>query len=168
MILVYNGGLGQHFANVPTSQKLASQKIFLAASLTDDFALTFPKLSVVFFYHRIFQRTHPRFYFSLWILGGSIVAWGLSTVLANITLCLPPSKSWNPDVQGHCRNWYPTSLGPAIASAVIDLMILLWPMPLLFKLHATSQRKALFVGVFVVGYRSVQSYIMLCHRIELP
>lgn len=70
--LVYGGGMGLHMESVPKDKLLASQKIFLAASLTDDFALTFPKLSAVFFYYRVFQRTHMRFYYSLWVLGGCI------------------------------------------------------------------------------------------------
>ncbi|KAH8703474.1 hypothetical protein BGW36DRAFT_423036 [Talaromyces proteolyticus] len=150
--LVYDGGLGMHKADVEPTKLLANQKIFLAASILDDISLTLPKLSAVFFYNRIFQRTHTAFYYSFWILGSIIVSWLVATLVVNLTVCTPPSKAWDPTVDGHCRDWFPSSLGPAIMSAVIDLAILLWPMPFLFQLRLSKKKRLLLVGVFAIGY----------------
>ena len=61
-------------------------------------------------------------------------------------------KAWVPTDSGHCLNigaWY---LGTALANVILDIMILLLPVPILWRLKMEKTKRLLVILVFACGY----------------
>jgi hypothetical protein len=146
--------LGKHAATVPKEHLLEGPKIIFVAAFFYDAAITFPKFSVLFFYHRIFQRNFDWFYYALWTVGSMNAAWLISAWISTIFQCVPVQAAWNPAFQkgARCfdqRIWF---LGTAIPSMIIDFLILIMPLPLLWNLQASWRRRVMVSAIFVCGY----------------
>ncbi|KAF2796645.1 hypothetical protein K505DRAFT_373057 [Melanomma pulvis-pyrius CBS 109.77] len=143
-------GLGKHAKDLPPSHLMAGLKILYANYFLYDVGISLPKLSALFFYARIF-RVSQRFAYSLWAVGALVVSWILFAVLSAIWQCKPISRAWDPRVHGTCLDYYEWWLGSAISSVIIDTIILIMPLPSLWKLSLNLGRKLLVVGVLVIA-----------------
>lgn len=152
-------GLGLHLANVnPEVNAYEILKLLYGGVILYDFGISLPKLSALFFFARVFpyQRS-PALRWALWITGGLVVAWLLQAVISAVFQCIPVQKAWYPALLGHCldtREWY---LSSALSSVILDLIILILPMPSLWGLQMRWQKKLLLTAVFAVGYRQAPS-----------
>ena len=115
-------------------------------------ALTLVKLSALLFYHRLFGTTRS-FRIALWITAGICLGWFIAIDFMAIFVCVPVEKYWNPIIPGHCLNQQKTFLGTAVPNIVTDLIILLLPMPMVWKLQTRLSLKIYLVFTFVAGYR---------------
>ena len=102
--------------------------------LTFDIGISMAKTSALFFYARIFTTHDPKFRWALWTTHAFVVLWLLALIISNVYLCTPTRKYWHYGMPGHCRDNTTAGLSSAIASAIIDLIILLLPMPMLWRL----------------------------------
>lgn len=75
--------------------------------------------------------------------------------------CSPIKKYWAPDVPGVCMDIKPMFLAGDIPILILDFVILLLPLPMLWKLQLPFQRKLLIFGVFIFGYWSVYLHFPL-------
>lgn len=145
-------GLGKHAADLPSTNVDQSPKIIFAAAFLYDACISLPKFSALLFYHRIFQKTNKWFHWALWVVGSLNAAWLLSAWLSDLLQCTPIEKAWKSSIDGHCIpqwNWF---LGTALTSMIIDVIILLMPLPMLWRLHMSKLRKLMITGVFICGY----------------
>ncbi|OJJ99926.1 hypothetical protein ASPACDRAFT_43563 [Aspergillus aculeatus ATCC 16872] len=149
-------GLGRHIATLPVSHQLAGPKIIFAAAFLYDASITFPKLSVLCFYHRIFQRGGgPWVRPTLAAVGALCVFWLIGSWLATAFQCTPVRASWEAVAGSKCVTQWKFFTGTAAPSAILDLIILLIPLPLLWSLHMTRAKKAMLIGLFICGYSVV-------------
>lgn len=150
--MVRIGGVGRHTvyqlskdpAPIGTSLKLAVLQEFLYA-----ISITFPKLAIITLYLRIFLGKWLRRI--TWLAGVVIALNGISIVITILALCRPISYRWNPAMHGHCGDrmaFYRFASIPNIAS---DVAVLLLPLPTLFKLKMSSQKKAGVILTFLTG-----------------
>ena len=114
-------------------------------------ALSLVKLSVLIFYVRIF-RTVETYRVGFWVAGFFIVGWWIGIDLLAILSCIPVQKAWNPTIPGHCLDTQHNFLGATITNIIIDIVLLVLPMPMLWQLHIRTSRKVGLVGVFACGY----------------
>ena len=117
-----------------------------------DVGITLTKSSALFFYARVFTTNDKRYRFALWGTQLLVLAWIIAILIATVFLCIPVKKSWLPDTTGHCQDTQTLWLGSAISSVIIDLMILVMPMPMLWKLQLKLSRKIFITGVLICGY----------------
>ena len=117
-----------------------------------DAGTSIAKASALLFYARIFGQTHSRFRYALWVVHGMNVAWLIGILLAVVFECSPIEKAWKPQLPGHCANTRTLWLGSGLPSLIIDIFILLMPLPPLWKLQMKPTRKYLIMGVFICGY----------------
>jgi hypothetical protein len=80
------------------------------------------------------------------------VAWGLGTVIAPFLMCNPVEKNWNPMLPGTCAPMNRLWMGCTIPGVIIDFIILLLPMPNVWRLHSSLARKIGITIIFVMGY----------------
>ncbi|KAM3064769.1 hypothetical protein ACMFMG_012082 [Clarireedia jacksonii] len=144
-------GLGQHSAILSAHDQALTWKFLYYEYPTYDLGITFSKLSVLFFYVRVF-KVNARFRKALWLTGALVVAWALFSVFATLLRCSPARKSWLPDTPGYCMDLYKLWLGNSVASLVVDVIILLLPVPILLQLQSRMARKISIILVFVCGY----------------
>lgn len=143
-------GLGLH-VNQASGNLTQWLLILWIYNLTYNTGLSCVKLSVVLFYFRVFQ--HLRIYsIALWFTAFLVVAWFLGTNLSSIFQCSPVQSAWDKNIKGHCIASGPDFLGTAISNLVVDLVILLIPLPALWRLHVSRTRKLALTGVFICGY----------------
>lgn len=76
----------------------------------------------------------------------------LMAIFTNIFQCSPVRKAWDPLIAGHCVSTYKFYLAVAVIITLLDIMILLLPLPMLWNLQLKPFQKVLMVGLFVCGY----------------
>jgi hypothetical protein len=110
------------------------------------------KLSILVFYLRIFPDRH--FKISTYMLIGVIGAILLAFLPAIIFQCKPVSYAWTGQPGqpgGQCINYFlATWIGAAI-NFVLDLTVILFPIPHLLKLTLSQRKKMQVVAMFSVG-----------------
>ncbi|KAL4799874.1 hypothetical protein BDV19DRAFT_384723 [Aspergillus venezuelensis] len=154
-------GLGLHLVELLSRDPRIAMKIarcmFIGIPVFDC-AITFPKLSAVLFYARVFRignSTRPGpslFRIQLWIAGLLATAWLIATFIAHWFRCRPLAKEWNPLLPGHCQSRYTQYVASGAASAAINLYILILPVPLIWRLKASLRRRLYLLATFFLTY----------------
>jgi hypothetical protein len=145
-------GLGKHVNELSTDRLLLGLKLQFCIYFVYNLSITLTKTSVLFFYARIFSTQSRPFKWALWISQGLVWGWFVAICLVTVFMCNPVNKQWIPSVEGTCRPIGDLWLGSAIPSVIIDVIILVLPLPLIWKLRLKKSRKILVSGVFVCGY----------------
>ena len=100
-------------------------------------ALGLVKLSFMFFYRRIFNNGRGKVFANLtWGLIAVIITWIIGFFFAYVFICKGhPSYYWLSlaDETAYCVNSTNLHLGYAISDFLLDFIILLFPMPLVWK-----------------------------------
>ena len=98
------------------------------------------------------------FRMALWITGALVIAWWITFDVLAICTCIPPRKQWDTSIQGHCLNGSATFVAAATPNVLIDLIILILPLPMIEKLKMGLRRKLALAGAFLVGYWYFQAH----------
>lgn len=82
---------------------------------------------------------------------GFLGIWGTWTFVSAWLNCIPVAKFWNDSLEGHCLNkkalWFSNS-GIHIFT---DIVLLVFPMPVLKSLQLPRRQKLALMGVFALG-----------------
>jgi hypothetical protein len=144
--------MGLHIEDVPPADIEPFLKYLWAVYFLFDTGTAVAKSSALLFYARVFGTTTSKFKYGLWSLHAMNVAWWAGFCLAPILECKPIEKAWKPAISGTCGNTQTIWLAGSITSLLIDVLILIIPMPILWKLHIEWVRKLQITGVFVCAY----------------
>ena len=117
-----------------------------------DACLSLTKASALLFYQRIFTTNSRPFRYALWVGYGLVILWWISAIARVLLLCTPVVKYWKPETPGFCRNTDKMYIASAVPSVIIDVYILVLPIPMLWGLQLGRARKFLVSGVFICGY----------------
>ena len=107
------------------------------------------KIAILLFYHRLFPST--TFRKVTYGIGTFVLLNLVSNFLAFLLQCLPVSSFWQPQIQHHCITQDPFYLSVAALSLVSDVFILIMPMPMVWGLNISRQRKIGLSLVFLLG-----------------
>ena len=146
-------GFGRHLSQIFASGITARQVYIMvfASHIPYNTGITLVKLSALFFYARVLRDSRG-FRRCLWATGALVVGWWIAFDVLAIWSCIPPRKQWEPDIQGHCITPLISFKSQTALNVLIDVIILVLPLPILWKLHTTLGRKLVLIGAFVVGY----------------
>lgn len=146
-------GLGKHVSQVSDKDLTKGLLLLYSDLFLYNTAISLPKLSAILFYARVFT-THIDGWFrrSLWITGALLITWLICAMTSTIFECTPVSRAWFPNVPGHCIHRLHWWTGISISSVIIDLIILILPLPVLWNLQLKPVRKRLVTAVFICGY----------------
>ncbi|PQE24165.1 integral membrane protein [Rutstroemia sp. NJR-2017a BVV2] len=111
------------------------------------------KISALLLYRRLFQ-VERKFNIALWSVGAVCVAWWIVTAIYPWSNCHPISKTVNPLEPGTCVQLTPWYLGSAFINAFLDLVVLVLPIPVIWRLKMSIRRRLLIMSIFVLGYCS--------------
>ena len=145
-------GLGRHEIVLPIKNLELAGKIVFASGYLFNTALAFPKFSVLFFYHRIFNKTSRWFYALLWVAGSLNLSWLLTTYFIGTFQCKPVEAAWKTVAGSKCVPIGRIYVGTSTVSTVIDFTIILMPIPMLWGLKTSNRRRALISLIFLCGY----------------
>lgn len=159
-------GLGKHISQVSQPYSRLALVLFVF-NFVYNTGLSLIKLSVLLFYVRVF-RPVQNYRVAFWIVGAMIIGWCIAINFLALFTCIPIRKAWTPTVPGHCLRTQSTFLGTAISNIVIDVIVLILPMPMIYRLHIGTIRKIGLVAVFAAGYGViVLSILRLVSIVEL-
>lgn len=108
------------------------------------------KISVLLMYLSIIPFDSMRL--AVRITGGFIVAFNVGSFFAGLTICSPIAYHWDQTTPGgHCgrQDKYYTAMG--FINLVVDVVIIIIPMPFLYKLLLPTFKKVLAMGMFAIG-----------------
>ncbi|CAG8051472.1 unnamed protein product [Penicillium nalgiovense] len=113
-------------------------------------SLSCTKVSILFLYISIFPVT--------WVLRvswatmGVIVAWTIGTILAGCLICRPFAFNWDQTIPGgSCGNQVTSFTATGVINLITDVVVLVTPMPLLYKLQMARYKKVVFITIFGLG-----------------
>ena len=149
-----NVGLGKHIDQVPSSRHSELALILFVFDFIYNTGLTIVKMSVLCFYIRIFQTVFMYKIF-FWVAGALIISWCVTFNFLSLFTCVPIHKSWDLQTPGFCLSHGPIFLATAIPNILIDFLLLVLPMPMIWRLHLDTGRKVALLGVFAAGYWQV-------------
>lgn len=150
-------GLGKPVATLPLEDVENFLRYYYVGESLFAVTITLPKISAMLLYVRIFglRSNLSRAYRMCWkVVFGLIVAWFVTFFIFGIAQCIPISKNWDPTIPGHCvvEGLLPLLLPSVVSDAVIDVLVLVLPMPLLWRLQMDWSKKVGATIGFVLGY----------------
>lgn len=80
-----------------------------------------------------------------------VISFGIGAILQAFLLCRPFAKNWNPLLPGVCGSSTQTILAEAIINMIIDVAIMILPMPLIWRLQMAQRRKVTLTMIFGLG-----------------
>ncbi|KAL2812247.1 hypothetical protein BDW59DRAFT_178657 [Aspergillus cavernicola] len=113
-------------------------------------SLSCTKISILLLYLRIFPvqwlaRT-------AWATIVVIVAWAIATILAGCLICRPFAFNWDTTIPGgKCGNQVTSFTVTGVFNLLTDVVVLLLPMPSLYKLQMATYKKITLITVFGLG-----------------
>jgi hypothetical protein len=148
-------GLGQDIWEVQPANDISNMlRLFYLCQILYIFSVNLIKIALILFFLRVF----PQYWFRrwCWVMIGIVTAFGFAYFFPTTFQCNPVNYAWNQwdgEHEGTCIDINTGTYINASLNMVLDLVILLMPMPMLFKLHITYSRKqkTLIVVMFSFG-----------------
>lgn len=134
--LYYLYGIGQDIWELPYDHITLLLKYYWAGEMPYLFSTVLVKISLLLFFLRVF----PNYHFKLWckVLIGICAAFGVSFFFALVFQCSPVDYTWlrwDGEHTGSCVNVFVGGYMHAALNMVLDIIVLVTPMPLLYKLQ---------------------------------
>lgn len=109
------------------------------------------RLSILLLYIEIF----PQWVFRWWAYGSALLVmmFYVASIITSLTLCRPLNYNWNRMIPGTCGNMATAQLFAATFNMVLDVVIVLLPLPIVWKLQMPLQRKIGIMVTFALGLR---------------
>lgn len=79
------------------------------------------------------------------------VCWWIAGIFAFLFSCQPLSYNWNVDQEGHCISKVDFWIAIAVAHMGTEIVILLLPLPMVWKLQLPLSRKIEVSFMFALG-----------------
>lgn len=111
--------------------------------------LTLCKISILLLYTRTF--TMRLMIVVAWGTGAIIVGFALSTIIAGLLICRPLALNWDQTLEGSCGDQILSYNITGSLNLATDIMVLLLPLPYLWKLKMQLYKKLVLGATFSLG-----------------
>nr|XP_036574520.1 uncharacterized protein CTRU02_15546 [Colletotrichum truncatum]KAF6780964.1 integral membrane protein [Colletotrichum truncatum] len=142
--------MGIHADKVEMNNIVLMAKFLVVAEILYAWNLGWTKLSLLMMYYRIFHI--PFFKKMIWAVGIFVFSWVICITFLFIFICVPVEKLWYPDIPGRCINQVATWIANAASTIFTDLLILLLPIPQVWKLQLQKAEKIALTFAFGLGF----------------
>ncbi|KAI1397182.1 hypothetical protein F4819DRAFT_499697 [Hypoxylon fuscum] len=151
---VEDAGFGRHQKTLSDEQVTLFYKLLFIGDYFFDLSLFLSKQSALMFLSRVFPRiASPKWLnYGIWTTSGANIAWLVGTYIGTTLFCDPIEKNWYPTLPGRCGTLQNLFIGSVTSSVVIDVAILILPLPMIWGLQANRARRGGITAVFVLGY----------------
>ncbi|KAH9893844.1 hypothetical protein F4778DRAFT_297876 [Xylariomycetidae sp. FL2044] len=155
-------GLAGHYWDMTPTSSVEFWKIFYATTLTYNVTLLLIKLSLFFQYYRLIQdiKEYSLLYVGIMFL---VVAWSTAQIFVLMFQCTPIAKVWDYTMSGHCLESKLITWINAIGNIVTDVIVLMLPMPVVWRLNLKRGQKWGVIGIFSLGFTTC--IISICRLI---
>ncbi|MCJ1309565.1 hypothetical protein MMC25_003225 [Agyrium rufum] len=142
-------GLGRHLYTLDPPNIVKYVKTQVVFEILWAAALPLVKISILFLYVRLFPTRNIRI--AAWILGLISIAVGLIGIFGGAFQCQPIERIWDKSIPGHCIDGIASLKSTSIINVALDFVVLITPLPVIWKLQLSWRRKMLVMGVFLLG-----------------
>ncbi|KAJ5691836.1 hypothetical protein N7462_001259 [Penicillium macrosclerotiorum] len=157
-------GMGKHIWTTTIPKVVKMKQILLAWLIIYIFELFLIKASILMFYRRIFGMN-----WTIWACLAIASAWALGSLIALLVCPAPISYFWTEytaPTSGNFRyNFYNYYLGNAAGNVVSDVLILLVPFPIVWRLKMRVTQKIMVSSVLLLGIFVCAASIVRLHYI---
>ncbi|KAL9630780.1 MAG: hypothetical protein Q9164_006247 [Protoblastenia rupestris] len=144
-------GLGRHIPTVSEGQQVQFLKALLAIQSMYFCTQAIIKTSLLLLYYRIFSQIKA-YRWAIYIAGAIVFAWWAALFFAGIFECVPVSAFWDRSIKNpKCFDLIAFSLANGISNLLTDVMILLLPIPMVWRLHMDKKQKLTLTFIFLLG-----------------
>jgi hypothetical protein len=140
-------GAGKHIIFV--TNPAGYIKAFVASITSYALCVVLTKLSILFFYCRIFFPVQSLRYIS-WSIGIVTVLYNLALILVTALQCIPLSAMWTGE-PGRCIDTLPPFTTLGIINVVTDVAILALPIRYVLQLRLSVTERIQICGIFLLG-----------------
>ncbi|KAI8961472.1 hypothetical protein F5Y11DRAFT_227402 [Daldinia sp. FL1419] len=145
-------GLGSHIYDIKDGEKLVQFfKLFYVMTITYNTTLMFIKFSLFLQYYRLIQEV-PRyrvFYLSIMaVVGGWLIAQEFTLIFP----CSPVEDYWSFKPDRKCLDSDLIGWMNAVGNIITDLIILVLPIPVVWRLNLKKGRRWAVLGIFALGF----------------
>lgn len=124
-------------------------KLMVAYAILYTFCISFIKLSVLFFYLRVF--VNDRFRFITFVVIGVVSAWTLANILLLFLICRPFAANYDLTIDGVCGDRPTAFIAIGAYNIITDVIILVLPIPTIWSLRAQRKWKIGLTAIFLLG-----------------
>ncbi|KAG8414808.1 hypothetical protein J3459_009657 [Metarhizium acridum] len=168
---MYSSGMGLHADQVDPADIVMVAKWLVVAEVLYAWNLGWTKMSVLLMYYRIFRL--PYFKKMAWVVGAFVWAWVVCITFLFIFICTPVQKLWYPQIPGRCISQVGTWISNAASTIFTDLVILMMPIPQIWKLQLRRTEKigltlAFSLGFFVVFASAYRTSVLFTYTAKDP
>ncbi|KAJ5283364.1 hypothetical protein N7505_001344 [Penicillium chrysogenum] len=142
-------GMGEHYALIPAKTYKVQMICFWASVPIYQTSLISTKMSILLQYKRVFSA--PRMRRACWLLIGFLAAYGTWVIISAWANCVPLAKFWDPTVPGFCLDKKALWFSNSAIHILTDILILIYPMPVLKSLQLPRKQKFALMAVFALG-----------------
>jgi hypothetical protein len=153
--MVKNGGAGRHIEYLlltDPNKIIYRTKLDKVLEYTYLTSVLFPKLAIVALYLRIFSDSGLFYRFTAYITAAIItITWVAGIFLASF-ICVPFAYYWDRQIPGgKCGDQMLAYRVISIPNVVTDIILLLLPLPVLYKLQVRLPVKVGLLITFLIG-----------------
>ncbi|KAL4941124.1 hypothetical protein BDV06DRAFT_223418 [Aspergillus oleicola] len=151
---------GDHAQDIPLQDIVDYQQSFMAIQLVYFTNAVLTKSSLLLLYQRIFGVVQ-RFRYALFTSWFLIISYFIACVIASIFSCIPVSYLWdrfagpdpneNNNAPGSCFNEVAFFRWNGIANMLLDVLMLVLPLPMVWHMCTSLRQKVLLTGIFGMG-----------------
>ncbi|KAG9231786.1 hypothetical protein BJ875DRAFT_105796 [Amylocarpus encephaloides] len=162
---ITNNKFGQHLYYLTTREVMIALKYFYITEIFFLLSIMLIKVSILLFFIRIFPGGNHRK--MIWGLMALLLITHMTSVCTAIFQCVPFRGNWenwmykSPPVK--CINVYAAILASAGSSLALDILILVFPIPILWKLKLAWNKKIQLLLIFSVGI-----FVVICACARIP
>lgn len=147
---MYIEGVGNHVGQLSEHAVQNISKWLLITEIIYIWNLCWTKLSLLLMYYRIFHYTG--FKKQVIVVGSFVIIWAITISFLFTFICKPVEKLWIPDLPGRCINEVGVWLANASSTIFSDIVILMLPIPQIWRLHLKKNEKVGLTAVFGLGF----------------
>lgn len=139
------------FVSISPIQQLKTdnKQLYFLSQIFWAIAVTFIRSSIILLYIRIFPARSFRF--TCYAVLTINAAFCIGVVFTDCLICIPFSCRWDSEGCSQCGNEILFSLFTAIFNLLLDITVVVLPMPLLGRLQMAVSKKIVLGGMFGLG-----------------
>ena len=164
----YKYGIGKDIWTIPFDDITNLLRLFYLAEIFYLLSTVATKLALLIFFLRVFPNRNFRL--ATQVMMGICIAFCTAFILPLIFQCRPINYAWHrwdDQKEGQCINVYAGIAAHAALNMILDLIILILPLPILFRLHTTYFWRQKFHILVMFSFGLIVTIISLLRLVAL-
>jgi hypothetical protein len=153
-LLLFLGGFGFHVVDIIQRFGFDTLLLFfkgiLAFPILWSFTVCFSKLSVLVMYTTVIPVREMKI--ACRVVAVFVVLWNTGGILGALLMCRPFALNWNKTLPGTCGDNRLFYMWLGGINVVAEAVVLLIPVPFLYRLQLKTYKKVVVIGLFSIGW----------------